>query len=586
MRIIYSALLFLLCPALILTLISYHFTGKFADDAVYYHLFYGVNGAGITEYWQLILQSLGMLIATLLLTVFLVKKPTRSHSIWWLVIKPLPFICLLIAIVFNPATLSGYGFYKRQYDAPSSYQMAEMSEEFQQYYQQSGISLSKDKTAKNLLLIYAESLERTYFDEALFPGLMPELKKLEQQALSFTNIVQLPNTGWTIAGIVASHCGLPLVTPSGGNTMQGIGAFYPKALCLTDLLKQHGYNMHYLSGDENSFAGTKNFLFSHSYQTIDGKKELAATLENPNYLSAWGLYDDTLFELLYQRFEQLSQPFVLTALTLDTHNPHGHESASCKNKKYASGRVKILNAVHCTDSLLAELIKKIQSSEQGKDTVIVLLSDHLAQRDNGAMNLLSKGERRNLLMIIPPNLEQGEQYHQLGSTLDVSSTLLPFIGFEGEVGLGKNLLSKSTDQETVVSIHKKLNDWWPMIASFWGFPAAKEGIIVRSSEAHLLIANQKIKAPVLLSLDTNLNVVPYFEKDGEWYQARLADRFYANAGKLNILLERCSNLSKLQKRGNDNMFCLLVGKDKNVLLEQSLTEDIFINAEQLRRWLK
>src|SRR5690554_5609661 len=231
-------------------------------------------------------------------------------------------------MIINPTTASSYAFYKRQFSALNAFEMAEMSEEFQQYYAQSAITPIKGQDAKNVVLIFAESLERTYFDETLFPGLMPHLIQLENESISFSNIVELPNTGWTIAGLVATHCGLPLVTPSGGNTMQGVDAFYPKAVCLTDMLKQQDYTAHFIAGADSNFSGKRSFLRTHAYQTIEGKYELLPTLEDSNYLSAWGLYDDSILDLFYQRFEQLSQqdkPFVLSTLTLDTHNPHGHE---------------------------------------------------------------------------------------------------------------------------------------------------------------------------------------------------------------------------------------------------------------------
>lgn len=114
--------------------------------------------------------------------------------------------------------------------------------------------------AKNLVYIYAESLERTYLDENLFPGLITELKELEQSALSFTGLEQVSGTHWTIAGMVASQCGIPLVTASGGNAMSGIDRFLPGATCLGDVLHTRGYNLIYMGGADNDFAGNKQIL--------------------------------------------------------------------------------------------------------------------------------------------------------------------------------------------------------------------------------------------------------------------------------------------------------------------------------------
>jgi len=40
------------------------------------------------------------------------------------------------------------------------------------------LALNDSETPKNLVFLYLESVERTYFDEARFPGLVPNLKAL------------------------------------------------------------------------------------------------------------------------------------------------------------------------------------------------------------------------------------------------------------------------------------------------------------------------------------------------------------------------------------------------------------------------
>ena len=80
-------------------------------------------------------------------------------------------------------------------------------------------------------------MERTYLDEDIFPGLTPNLKRLEQSSLSFTNIDSPRATNWTIAGMAASQCIVPLLTPvASENSMSGVDKFIPLAKCLEDIL--------------------------------------------------------------------------------------------------------------------------------------------------------------------------------------------------------------------------------------------------------------------------------------------------------------------------------------------------------------
>ena len=47
---------------------------------------------------------------------------------------------------------------------------------------------SVDGNKMNLVLLYAESFEQTYFDEALFPGLVTELRAFEDEVVRFSDI--------------------------------------------------------------------------------------------------------------------------------------------------------------------------------------------------------------------------------------------------------------------------------------------------------------------------------------------------------------------------------------------------------------
>ena len=73
--------------------------------------------------------------------------------------------------------------------------------------------------------------------------------------IDFTDINQANGyTDWTIAGLVASNCGLPLVNYS----------FYSNFNCLTDLLSKKGYNLMSIQGSSPEYDGNGNFYEIHS----------------------------------------------------------------------------------------------------------------------------------------------------------------------------------------------------------------------------------------------------------------------------------------------------------------------------------
>ena len=74
--------------------------------------------------------------------------------------------------------------------------------DFYRHFQPASVtSISSDHPS--FIFIFAESLERTYFDERRFPGLITHLRELERKGTSFTNIHTVEGTGFTMGGLVA-----------------------------------------------------------------------------------------------------------------------------------------------------------------------------------------------------------------------------------------------------------------------------------------------------------------------------------------------------------------------------------------------
>ncbi|MBF4212600.1 phosphoglycerol transferase I, partial [Pseudomonas donghuensis] len=62
--------------------------------------------------------------------------------------------------------------------------------DFAAYYKEPSKKI--DNPRLNLVYIYGESLERTYFDNDAFPNLTPEPGALKDQGLDFRHTMQLP----------------------------------------------------------------------------------------------------------------------------------------------------------------------------------------------------------------------------------------------------------------------------------------------------------------------------------------------------------------------------------------------------------
>jgi len=543
-----ALLLFFYLLLSIAYLAANYFTDEGINDAVIFHLQYGLEGAGFKEYYGIIFLALFLFMVTSLLSWYYFKRLMAyklSEVKYGKVL--LSKIFLLSAFVLHP-TLDALG--KLYAHTPTSKLSKEQLKEglgkpFTDFYVKPKVENKKEKPY-NLVYIYMESLEANYFDEELFPQLMPKLTALKAKGIDFLDVEQVKNTGWTIAGMVASQCALPLVTPSNGNSMSGMNSFYSGATCLGDILHDEGYYLSYMQGASLRFAGKGLFYKTHHFDEVLGKKALIPKMKDSRYLNHWGLYDDTLFEFGFQRFEELAsknKPFALVMLTVDTHHPKGHEAKSCEDLKYADGSNPMLNAVHCTDALVAELIEKIQNSSYGENTVIVLSSDHLAMK-NRAIESLKKKPRKNTFFIVMPD-EKGLKELQKISMLDVAPTVLSSLGVEvPKMALGRDILKEQSLSNNFKQFNHLLGMWQYEISKFWNFQKLSTDIKIDALAQKIAINDVNYSIPILLKIDKEMRAIPYFDFDSA---EKLYDHLASfDASRVFVWIDDCQKISSVE----------------------------------------
>jgi phosphoglycerol transferase len=476
--------------------------GSSFNDAILFHLRYGLEGAGlgdfkidIIKFSCVILLGLGLILFFALKT----RRPTRSRSKDFTLLFTAAAVGGL-AVVTNPFTIAAWAVLNPI-----------QTETYVDFYIKPEITKIPDRKP-NLVWIYAESLERTYMDESLFPGLTPGLKELESSSLSFTNVEQVDSTGWTIAGMVATQCGIPLTSTGGnGNSMAGVNYFLPGAICLGDLLKSAGYNSVYMGGADLNFAGKGKFYQTHGFTEIIGRAQLENKLSDPSYVNYWGLFDDSLFEFLKQKHISLMKseikPFSLVSLTVNTHQPDGHVSRKCSQLKYRSGKNPMLNAVHCSDLLITQLVQDIRTLDKENNTFIVISSDHLAM-PNTASDKLNRGNRRNLFIVNSPGSAQPRRIDRRATQFDFAPTILEIMGFTNRgVGLGRNILGDSPLlTEAYPDYGNKLRSWLGAFSKAWQLPKGVKEIVIRPKTRQIILGTSSFSAPVLISLDRNKDV--------------------------------------------------------------------------------
>jgi phosphoglycerol transferase len=139
-----------------LYVVSDMFTGAGFNTSVMYHLYTGVQGAGFSEYVKEITYGAGFVFCAIMLPLSQIfRKESRQRLVR---ISPLISLPLALSLFVISPWLYVSGVFDKQ----------DVSDEYV-------VNKSEIKNKKNIVLIYAESFERTYFNESKFPGLISNL---------------------------------------------------------------------------------------------------------------------------------------------------------------------------------------------------------------------------------------------------------------------------------------------------------------------------------------------------------------------------------------------------------------------------
>ncbi len=471
-------------------------SGDGINSATLYHLRSDMEGAGVADFGGYIAGFIGLVLVSLLpfalLRVRRLQQPRHGGAVF------AGFAAALVAtVLLSPLYADGRRLYQQMQPVDYSAVAPE--------YQLPSKPLAK---RPNIVWIYGESLERTYLDEAVFPGLMPNITQLAGQALDFRNIASADGSGWTIAGLVSSMCGVPLTTAQGDeNSMGRLGQFLPEAFCLGDYLKQQGYSNHYMGGANGQFAAKADFLRSHGFDEVRDLEWFQQQNIGKRHFSPWGVHDDVLLERAYARFTELSQagtPFMLTTLTMDTHHPAGHLPVACKNTRYRSqyGNIGLLNALKCSDRLISQLVQRIRDSAFADNTLIVIASDHLAM-PNDLSDVLEKQHRENLLLFLGKDVQPRQIVARAGTTLDSGATALQLIDPAiHAIGFGRSLLTPpSANSASYAALQTDQRDYARYRAFARSLWLGEQTRMLRLEDDQVLVGVQKVQPPVLLEYD-------------------------------------------------------------------------------------
>lgn len=315
---------------------------------------------------------------------------------------------------------------------------------------------------KNLIYIFVESLETTYFSKELGGStdvnLLEPLTEITSSNINFSDTQKFggamptPGTTWTTSAMIAQTSGIPfLITtdfyknPKASTKMSGVTA-------LGDILSDNGYSQTLIIGSDKDFGNRGIYFEGHgNYDVYDYYSAIESNKINSNYHVWWGYEDSKLFDIAKEKLTNISennQPFNFTILTANTHFPDGYLESTC-TKKYD---IPYYNSINCSATELREFVSWVKNQDFYDNTTIIIVGDHVSMQSK---IYREDTNRRIYNVFINSSVKEGKFNNRKFSTMDLFPTTLASLGVEIEgdrLGLGTNLFS---DKKTLLEEYGK-----------------------------------------------------------------------------------------------------------------------------------
>ena len=336
------------------------------------------------------------------------------------------------------------------------------------YVDPKSVSIKFPEKKKNLIYIYVESYESSYFSKELGgvkeDNLLEPITQLTKNNINFSNSDKfggardVSETNWTTAAMTAQSTGLPLKLRLDNSDM------LEEYTSIGDILHDNGYYNEFIMGSDASFGYRDLLLEGEAYDKIlDYNEMIDMGYISADYKEWWGVEDKKVFEIAKSELDKLSEKdnFNLQLLTSNTHVQDGYLDKSCPTKfedKYS-------NSIYCTATEINEFIEWLKTTDYYDDTVIVITGDHITMQNN----YFEENDSRTIYNLFINTKSTFYNTNRDFSTMDMFPTTLSAMNvkIEGDrLGLGTDLFS---GRETLIEKdgYDKFNDSMSNYSKFY-----------------------------------------------------------------------------------------------------------------------
>lgn len=299
----------------------------------------------------------------------------------------------------------------------------------------------------NIIFIFLESWPAMYMQSYGYDkNVTPFFDDLRKKSL--TSNEMLAGGHRTTEGMYSSLCSAQ--NPLGKTIAQSQLQDY-EYRCLPRNLRELGYHTVFFQGSNKNTSGTGAFAQLLGFRESYGKADIIKRKYEENH---WGVYDQDLYEHVYQSIKKTNGPFFIGINSNTTHDislPKGTRPKFKKDKTQPSN----LNALNFADTALKEFFDKVENDKDINDTLWVIFSDHTAGLKSSRLN-----NYRIPFLIYHKDKVQPQHVAHAASQRDITPTVLDILNLNKPKHFtGKTLFNSANPPYFADYYHSGILGW-------------------------------------------------------------------------------------------------------------------------------
>jgi len=310
---------------------------------------------------------------------------------------------------------------------------------------------------------------------------------LSEEGLLFTNIYSTGST--SEIGNISIFSGVPSIPQISFSSQP---EKHRKLRALNQDFQELGYSSGYIFSGDLKYGNIEGYFLDHGFEDVIDERSFPSQLDRGklNY------YDESLYNLFFERINQSNEPFFQCAFTGSTHSPYDHPKD--KNFNWKGIESNFMNSLIYADRCIGDFMKKCKEKSWYDNTVFVFVADHGHATPNFQSPHETEFYRIPLLFWGKPLKEEfrGKKINKIGSQLDIARTLMNQIDDKNSFYTwSKDLLNPNVSQfafHTVIGGYGWVTEKGSMIYSLQSqkiinstFPKEKEEEEINKGKAFL-----------------------------------------------------------------------------------------------------